>query len=136
MKLNIFFLIINIFVIELSNTFSQVDYSNPKNVAQNFLDLCLEGKRIEASRLYGIEECENQISSLLQKMVMNDIPLKNESCKYFVDSCQIDKSQNIAKCYYSKKCKKNKDNKNGLLFLKMIDDKWLVEYTLKRDGYL
>ena len=123
-------------VILANNIYPQADYSDPKNIAGKFLQLFLDGKRFQACKLYGTDDCEDQISILLQKMVMNNMPLKNESCKYKIDSCSVAASGNSAKCFYSKVCRNEKNNKKGFLTMIKIDDKWLVEYLYKRDKFL
>lgn len=56
--------------------------TSPKEAAEKFLQLCIEGKRPEACELYGTEGSKEQIAILLHKMVMNDIPFTNTQCKY------------------------------------------------------
>lgn len=136
MKTNLMIFIFLLSVFLAINIYPQADYSDPKDVAGKFLQLCLEGKRFVACQLYGTDGCQDQISYLLQRMIMNNIPLKNELCKYSIDSCQLDEAGNSAKCFYSKVCKNAKKNKKGFLTMIKVDDKWLVEYLYKRDKFL
>jgi hypothetical protein len=130
----LFFIFFFSILVTISN--AQADYSNPLDVAQGFLDLCLEGRRFEACKLYCTEGSSDQIEILLKQMVTKDIPLVNDKCKYFVDSCNIDQQKKTAKCYYRKSCEEVKLNKKGFLTIKKIDDEWRVEYLWKRDKYL
>lgn len=116
--------------------FSQVDYTNPESVAQQFLDLYLAGEVLQASEDYATEESVSQIEVLVKQMVMNDKPLKNENCKYLVDSCSINQVEQIADCSYKKVFSDEKKNGKGHLILKLVEEKWLVEYIYKRDKYL
>ena len=126
----IFFLIGNL------NSYAQADYSQPKEVAQAFLDFCLAGKRFEACKLYGAEGCNDEIEILIKQLVNKDIPLINKTCKYTVDSCKIDPSGKSAKCFFRKLCTDVSMYNEGFLTLKKIENKWLVEYLYKRDKYL
>ncbi len=136
MKTKLFIVMSFFLLFIVSNLYSQADYSDPKDVAAKFLQLFIEGKRFLACEQFGATDCQDQISILLQKMVMNNMPLKNKSCKYKIDSCSVAASGNSAKCFYSKVCKNEKNNKKGFLTLIKIDNKWLVEYLYKRDKYL
>jgi hypothetical protein len=136
MEKKLFKVIVLLFLTIAASVFAQADYSKPKDVAQAFLDLCLAGKRFEACKLYCTEGSSSQIEIMIKQMVTKDIPLVNDKCKYFVDSCKIDQKTNTAKCYFSKSCQDVKMNKNGFLTMKEIDDEWRVEYLWKRDKYL
>ena len=136
MKIKPLVLVIFLFGLSESIVYSQADYSDPKDVAGKFLQECIEGKRIKGCELYGTDASRDQISFLLQEMVMHDMPLINESCTCKIDSCHVDITGNIAKCYYSKVCKNDKYNKKGFLTMIKTGNKWLVEYLWKRDKYL
>ncbi len=136
MKINLLKVFAALFLFATSNLHSQGDYSKPKEVAQEFLDLCLAGKRFEASNLLCTEGSNKQIEILLMQMVKNDIPLVNDKCKYVIDSCKIDNERNLAECYYNKFCEDAKSIKKGIITLKKINDRWLVEYIWMRDKYL
>ncbi|MFA7421970.1 MAG: hypothetical protein WCZ90_19965 [Melioribacteraceae bacterium] len=116
--------------------FGQVDYSNPESVAQQFLDLYIAGEVLQASEDYATEESMTQVEVLVKQMVMNDKPLKNENCKYLVDSCSVNQLEQIADCSFSKIYSDEKKNGKGHLILKLVEEKWLVEYIYKRDKYL
>jgi hypothetical protein len=133
MRTKLFFLILTIFFISETFVYSQADYSDSKDVADKFLQLCIEGKRFKACELYGTDGCQDQMSILLQKMVMKDIPLVNNSCYYKIDSSRVNVTGDSAKYFYSKICKKEKENRKGFLTMFKIDNKWLVEYIWKRD---
>jgi hypothetical protein len=123
-------------IVIATNVFAQADYSKPRDVAQEFLNLCLAGKRFEACQQYCTEESNSQIEILLMQMVRKDMPLVNDKCKYLIDSCKIDAQNKTAKCYFIKLCDNLKLSKNGFLTMKKIDDEWRVEYLWMRDKYL
>lgn len=131
-------LIFSLLVLLLSSVhvLSQVDYSDPEIVAQSFLDMCTDGQRLEAAEKYATNESMSQIEVLIRQMVMNDKPLKNQYCKYFVESCALDTTRQIANCLFRKVCENGKGNSKGSVLLMLIDEKWLVEYIYKRDKYL
>lgn len=117
-------------------TICQSEYDTPKLVAQNFLDLCLKGERLIAAKKYATVESMGEIEVLLKQMIMNDKALKNDKCKYLVESCEQDSSKMISNCYFKKVCENSRENSKGVLVLKYVDEKWLVEYIYKRDKYL
>lgn len=131
-------LIVSLFILLFSSVsvLSQVDYSDPEIVAQSFLDMCIDGQRLEAAEKYATNESMSQIEVLIRQMVMNDKPLKNQYCKYFVESCALDTTHLIANCLFRKVCEDGRNNSKGSLILKIINEKWLVEYVYKRDKYL
>jgi hypothetical protein len=136
MDKKVFKVVVLLFLIIAANVFAQADYSKPKEVAQAFLDLCLAGKRFEASKLYCTEGSNSQMEILLMQMVKKDIPLMNDKCKYLIDSCKVDQQNSTAKCFYRKLCYGVTKSNNGVLTLKKIDDDWRVEYLWKRDKFL
>jgi hypothetical protein len=131
-----YFLFVILFLITILNNYAQVNYSEPKEVAKGFLDLCLTGQRFEACKLYGTAGSEVQVSALIKMLVENDMPLINETCKYIVDSCKTDLPNNSAKCFYRKLCSDTKTNKKGYLTMKMLGNRWLVDYTWVKNRYL
>ena len=134
MKRALFIIIVVTFA--SNKTLCQTDNNNPELVAQNFLDLCLKGERLIAAEKYATVESMGEIEVLLKQTIMNDKPLKNDKCKYLVESCEQDTSKIIANCYFKKVCENSRDNSKGVLVLKYVDEKWLVEYIYKRDKYL
>lgn len=128
-------LVVSLILMGTSFINAQADYSDPNDVAQKFLNYCLDGKRYEACQLFATEESLSQIEILIKALVQKDIPLKDPTCAYFVNKCEYP-NKNSALCYFHKKCNKEKNNKTGSLTLILIDDQWRVDYKWSIDKYL
>ncbi|MCL4551414.1 MAG: hypothetical protein M1495_22935 [Bacteroidetes bacterium] len=135
MKVRYLFLV-SFFFMGLSIITAQIDYSKPEVVAEKFLDLYFKGDWFNACKLYGLQDCEDQISFMLKKMMTDEDYVDEGTCTFEIDSCVVDKSQKTAKCYFTKTCSADTTPKKNHLDLKKVDEKWVVEYIYRRDKYL
>lgn len=135
MKVRYLFLV-SFFFMGLSIITAQIDYSKPEVVAEKFLDLYFKGDWFSACKLYGLQDCEDQISFMLKKMMTDDDYVDEGTCTFEIDSCVVDKSKNTAKCYFTKTCSADTTPKKNHIKLKKVDEKWVVEYIYRRDKYL
>lgn len=131
-----FLVLVSFFFIGLSAATAQVDYSKPEIVAGKFLELYFRGDWFNACKLYGLADCEDQISFMLKKMMTDDNYVDEGTCTFKVDSCVVDKSRNTAKCYFTKTCSVDNVPRKNHLALKKVGEKWVVEYIYRRDKYL
>lgn len=112
-----------------------IDYSDPKEVAQKFLEYFYKGQWFDAAKFCGAGDCQKQIEIMMTKMALDDISIEEGSCHAIVDSVVLYNAQK-GTIYFSKKC--SSIDKAQLKKLDIIrkDDKWLVDYLFKRDKYL
>jgi hypothetical protein len=135
MKTRLLFL----FLFLLISTFSilaQVETVQPQSIAQKFLELYFKGDWFDACSKYSTSDCENQLSFMIKTMETDDRYVDEGTCSFVIDSCAIGKDGLTAICYYTKTCTELKKAKKNKLHLKLIDNKWVVEYIWRRDKYL
>jgi ribosome-binding factor A len=136
MKIFKFVFVILVFIFVQSYSQQSIDYSDPKDVAEKFLDYFFKGQFFDATKYCGAEDCQRQIEILMTKMALDDSYIEEGNCTFKIDSVKISKDLKSAKCFYTKTCSKvNKPINNHLDMIKS-NDKWLVEYIYKRDKYL
>ena len=125
-------------VFSYSDFFSQteIDYSDPKEVAEKFLDYYFKGQWFDAAKYCGAEDCQKQIEIMMQKMALDDVTIEEGKCIAVVDSVAIDASKAKGIIYFTKTCTGvEKPEKKKLNCIK-VAEKWLVDYVFKRDKYL
>lgn len=113
-----------------------VDYSDPKEVAEKFLDYFFKGQLFDAAKYCGAVDCQRQIEILMTKMALDDNYTEEGTCTFTIDSLKIAPDQKTGKCFYTKKCTLIAKPIANHLDLIKVDEKWLVEYIYKRDKYL
>lgn len=128
--------LVSFFLMGLNFASAQMDYSQPELVAKNFLDLYFKGNWFDACKLYGLPDCEDQLSYMLKIMMTDENYVDEGTCTFKIDSCKTELKTNIAKCYFTKTCSAIGGSKKNHLNLKKVDNKWLVEYIYRRDKYL
>lgn len=114
----------------------EVDFNDPKNIAQNYLNACIKGERLMAGKEYCTPESMDQLEILVKQMVVKDIPFEEANCNYEVESCSLNENKNEASCKFYKNCNGKKGKEIKSLVLKLIDEKWLVDYNYKRDKFI
>lgn len=136
MKVKLFLLVSFIFLTNLGAQQASVDYSDPKDVAEKFLELYYKGDWFGACKLCACEGSEDQISFMIRKLDEQAEITDESKCTFTLDKFELNKDQLSGKYFYTKSCPNyTKPVKNNIT-LKKIDDKWLVEYIFRRDKFL
>jgi hypothetical protein len=135
MKTRLLFLF-PLLLISTFGIYAQVEISQPQAVAQKFLELYFKGEWFDACSKYGIKDCENQLSFMIKVMETDEKYVDEGTCSFVIDTCIIEKDGLTAICNYTKTCTALKKPKTNKLHLKLIDNKWYVEYLWRRDKYL
>lgn len=136
MKTRILFFVSFLFFLNLWAQQISIDYSNPEEVAQKFLELYFKGDWYGACKLCAIEGSEDQISYMIKKMDDEGIISDESACTFTLDKFEVEKDKITAKYYYTKTCPGQKKPKKNHIDMKKIGDKWLVEYIYRRDKFL
>jgi len=132
----IFFVVFIIANINLSYAQLDIDYTDPKEVAEKFLDYFFKGQWFDAAKYCGVSDCQKQIEIMMQKMALDDITVEEGKCKALIDNIVIDPSNTKGQVFFTKTCTGiEKPEKKKLEMIK-IGEKWLVDYVFKRDKYL
>ncbi|KAF0151356.1 MAG: hypothetical protein FD143_2024 [Ignavibacteria bacterium] len=114
----------------------KIDYSDPKEVAEKFLEYYFKGQWFDAANYCGAENCQKQIEIMMQKMALDDVTMEEGNCKAVVDNVVIDPSNTKGQAFFTKTCSGiDKPIKKKLELVK-VGEKWLVEYIFRRDKYL
>jgi hypothetical protein len=113
-----------------------VDFSQPEEVAQKFLELYLKGDWYGACKFCACEGCEDQMSYMLKKMDEEGNINDESKCTFTLDKFEIEKDNVTAKYYYTKTCPGKDKLKKNHLDMKKVGDKWLIEYIYRRDKFL
>jgi hypothetical protein len=120
----------------LTSTPGQTDNSNPKDVAQKFLDLYAEGNWFDACKFYATQNSDEQLSFMLKKMETDDNYVDEGKCSFKVDTCIIGEDKSTAECFYVKTCTALKKPVKHQLNLILQGNKWLVDYLWRRERFL
>ncbi len=135
MKTRMLFLIL-VLIVNAATLLGQVDYSRPDLVAEKFLELYFAGDWFKACTLYSTPECDTQLSFMIKVMETDDKYVDEGKCSFVVDSCRINKDGITAQCSYTKTCSALQKPKTHKLYLKLVGEKWLVDYVWRRDRFL
>lgn len=135
-KICFFFLVSFVIFIDTSAQQISIDYSDPNEVSEKFLEFYFKGNWFDACKYCGTEGCEDQISFMILKMETDESRVDEGKCEFQIDSVRVDAKTNIGKCYFTKTCTGLKKPHKNHIDLKKIGDKWLVEYVWKRDKFL
>ncbi|MCX7876534.1 MAG: hypothetical protein N2321_10265 [Melioribacteraceae bacterium] len=114
----------------------KIDYSDPEEVAQKFLEYFYKGQWFDAAKYCGAADCQKQIEIMMTKMALDDVTQEEGKCVATVDSIKIDNSQVKGTIFFTKKCSATDKGEKKKLNIVKIDEKWLVDYVFKRDKYL
>ncbi|MDF1612999.1 MAG: hypothetical protein AB1695_07555 [Stygiobacter sp.] len=114
----------------------KIDYSDPEEVAEKFLEYFYKGQWFDAAKYCGASDCQKQIEIMMTKMALDDVTQEEGKCVATVDSVKIDDSKIKGTIYFTKKCSASDKGEKKKLNIIKVDDKWLVEYVFKRDKYL
>jgi hypothetical protein len=135
-KLKVFPLII--ILLNFSQLYSQteIDYSDPKEVAEKFLDYYFKGQWFDAAKYCGAADCQKQIEIMMQKMALDDVTVEEGKCTAVVDSVVLDASKTKGKIFFTKTCNGSDKPVSKKLEIVKHGEKWLVDYVYKRDKYL
>ncbi|MHB8905972.1 MAG: hypothetical protein ACYC4T_06185 [Melioribacteraceae bacterium] len=132
-----FFLFVSfLFCLNLAAQQPSVDYSDPKEVAQKFLELYFKGDWFGACKLCACEGSEDQISFMIRKMDEQDNVTDDSKCTFTLDKFELDKDNLSGKYFYTKTCPGEEKPHKNRITMKKIGDRWLVEYIYKRDKFL
>lgn len=115
---------------------TEIDYSDPKEVAEKFLDFYFKGQWFDAAKYCGAEDCQKQIEIMMQKMALDDVTMEEGKCKAVVDSVITDVSKTKGLIYFTKTCTGVEKPEKKKLNCINVAGKWLVDYVFKRDKYL
>lgn len=115
---------------------TEIDYSDPKEVAEKFLDYYFKGQWFDAAKYCGAADCQKQIEIMMQKMALDDVTVEEGQCKAVVDSVVVDASKVKGKIYFTKTCNGAAKPVSKKLDIVKTGEKWLVDYVFKRDKYL
>lgn len=134
-----FKIFLTVFILfNLTENYSQteIDYSDPKEVAEKFLDYYFKGQWFDAAKYCGASDCQKQIEIMMQKMALDDVTIEEGNCKAEIINVAIDASGIKGQVFFTKTCSsKEKPEKKKIEMVK-IGEKWLVDYVFKRDKYL
>lgn len=135
MKTKVVFLLVLISSISL---FAQdkIDYTDPKEVAEKFLEYFYKGEWFDAAKYCGAEDCQKQIEIMMTKMALDDVTQEEGKCFATIDSIKIDNSKLTGTIFFTKKCSEKDKGEKRKLMIKKSGEKWLIEYVFKRDKYL
>ncbi|MCX6170399.1 MAG: hypothetical protein NTX65_13720 [Ignavibacteriales bacterium] len=125
-----------LFCLNLAAQQPSVDYSDPEEVAQKFLELYFKGDWFGACKLCACEGSEDQISFMIRKMDEMDNVTDDSKCTFTLDKFELDKDNLSGKYFYTKTCPGDDKPKKNHVDMKKIGDRWLVEYIYKRDKFL
>lgn len=136
MKTRLLFFVSFLCWINISAQEVGVDFSQPADVAQKFLELYLKGDWYGACKLCACEGCDDQMSYMIKKMDEEGIINDESKCTFTLDKFEVDKDGVAAKYHYTKTCPGSDKPRKNHLDMKKIGDKWLIEYIYRRDKYL
>lgn len=115
---------------------TEIDYSDPKEVAEKFLEYYFKGQWFDAAKYCGAADCQKQIEIMMQKMALDDVTMEEGKCKAVIDNVALDPSNTKGQVFFTKSCTGvDKPEKKKLELIK-VGEKWLVDYVFKRDKYL
>ncbi len=114
----------------------KIDYSDPKEVAEKFLEYYFKGQWFDAAKYCGVADCQKQIEIMMQKMALDDITMEEGKCTAVIDNVVIEPSNTKGQVFFTKTCTGFDKPVKKKLELVKVEDKWLVEYIFKRDRYL
>lgn len=125
-------------LLSLQEYYSQTDinYSDPKEVAEKFLEYYFKGQWFDAAKYCGAADCQKQIEIMMQKMALDDVTIEEGKCKAVIDNVVIDPSGIKGQVYYTKTCSITDKPEKKKIEMVRIDGKWLVDYVFRRDKYL
>ena len=133
---NMLFCFIILLSVNASIILGQADYSKPEVVAGKFLEYYFAGDWFKACTNYSTPDCDTQLSFMLRVMETDDKYVDEGKCTFVIDSCKINKDGVTAECFYTKTCSTVTKPKKHKVYLKLVGEKWLVEYMWRRDKYL
>lgn len=136
MKTRLLFFISFLCWLNLSAQEINIDFSQPEEVAQKFLELYLKGDWYGACKLCACEGCEDQMSFMLKKMDEEANITDESNCTFTLDKFELDKDNVSAKYYFTKTCPGQAKPKKNHLDMKKVGEKWLIEYIYRRDKFL
>jgi len=114
----------------------KIDYSEPKEVAEKFLEYFYKGQWFDAAKYCGAEDCQKQIEIMMTKMALDDVTQEEGKCTATIDSIKIDDSKIKGVIFFTKKCSANDKGEKRKLNIMKTGEKWLIDYVFKRDKYL
>jgi hypothetical protein len=125
-------------LLSLQEYYSQTDinYSDPKEVAEKFLEYYFKRQWFDAAKYCGAADCQKQIEIMMQKMALDDVTIEEGKCKAVIDNVVIDPSGIKGQVYYTKTCSITDKPEKKKIEMVRIDGKWLVDYVFRRDKYL
>lgn len=125
-------------LLSLQEYYSQTDinYSDPKEVAEKFLEYYFKGQWFDAAKYCGAADCQKQIEIMMQKMALDDVTIEEGKCKAVIDNVVIDPSGIKGQVYYTKTCSITDKPEKKKIEMVRINGKWLVDYVFRRDKYL